>query len=277
MTNRIRPFLKWPGRKYQVIDNILLHLKCPSKVDTLVEPFVGSAAVFLNTNYKNYILNDNNPDLINLYLYLINEGEKFIKYTAKLFISENNSKDKYYELRDKFNNTRSERLKSAVFLYLNRHGFNGLCRYNNKGEYNVPFGLFNKVNLPHKSLLDFYNKAKTVNITINCLDYSELLNNLNNHAIIYCDPPYVPISSSSSFTKYSKVDFNISQQQDLVSIIRKLKQNGFSSYISNHDLTATRKLYHDSKIVSFNVKRMISCKTQERKYVKELLAIYEAE
>lgn len=272
-----RPFLKWPGRKYVISSNIIKHFPIGDNIDTLVEPFLGSGAIYLNTNYKNYYLSDNNPDLINLYMYLINEGEKFIKYCSKLFIDENNNSQKYYELRDIFNNTKSLRKKSAVFLYLNRHGYNGLCRYNSKGGYNVPFGSYTKVKLPAQEMQLFFEKSMSVNLTLKCSDFTECLGNVTSNSIVYCDPPYVPISASSSFTMYNKHNFNYSNQQQLVDMIKQLKENGVSSCISNHDLDITRKLYKDSRIVSFKVKRLISCKSQQRKYVKELLAIYDHE
>lgn len=278
MTNQldaIRPFLKWPGRKYSIIHYLTKHFPSPTKDNTLVEPFLGSAAVFLNTNYKNYFLNDNNSDLITLYRYLIKDGEKFIKFCAKYFIDANNHNEKYYELREKFNSSNDQRDKAALFLYLNKHGFNGLCRYNSSGLYNVPFGSYKKINLPHDHMNKFYIKANTVNLKLSCDDFKECLKKVEREAVVYCDPPYVPISPSSSFTKYSITDFTMEHQLELVHAIRELSQHkNIRGIISNSDIKKTRELYHDAKIVSFKVKRSISSNSNTRQYVKELLAIY---
>lgn len=271
----IRPFLKWPGRKYSIIHYITNHLPSSAERSTLVEPFLGSAAVFLNTNYSNYLLNDNNPDLISLYQYLTKEQDKFIKYCAKFFVDENNDRDRYYELREKFNSSNNQRTKAALFLYLNKHGFNGLCRYNSSGIYNVPFGSFKKINLPHDNMKRFYEKANAVKLKLSCTDFKDCLKQVTSEAVVYCDPPYVPISSSSSFTKYSITDFTMDNQLQLVEFIRDLcKQQNISGIISNSDTKMTRELYHDAKIVSFKVRRSISSNSDTRQYVKELLAIY---
>ena len=280
MINNIKPFLKWPGSKFKPAYNITKHFTPCSGQTVLVEPFLGSASIFLNTNYKNYYLTDNNPDLVNLYLYLIKEGEKFIKYCSKYYIDNNNNADIYYELRDQFNNTKSQRKKSALFLYLNKHGFNGLCRYNNSGRYNVPFGRYKRVNIPKNEMLAFYNKAQTVNLKLDCLDYKECFELIKAKSdpnyLVYCDPPYVPLSKTSSFTKYSISDFSLDDQYYLVEFARELKNINIDCYISNHDLEITRKLYHDAKIISFKVKRSISRDVNSRTYIKELLAIYDS-
>ena len=151
----VRPFLKWPGRKYNVLTTLDKYFTQFAHCTGLAEPFMGSGTIFLNTNFKNYYLADCNQDLINLYLYLVNDGEKFIKLCSKYFRAENNSQQQYYDLRDQFNDLDTSAQKAALFLYLNRHGYNGLCRYNNKGGYNVPFGRYTTVNLPLDGLLSF--------------------------------------------------------------------------------------------------------------------------
>ena len=143
----MRPFLKWPGSKYRIVDAIKARLP---EGNRLVEPFVGSGAVFLNTDYNRYLLNDNNPDLINLYRILKKEGEPFIQFCRTFFTPENNSATKYYEFRHLFNTTDDRRLKSALLVYLNRHGFNGLIRYNLQHEFNVPFGEYKSLTFHSK-------------------------------------------------------------------------------------------------------------------------------
>ena len=133
----MKPFLKWAGGNYRLIDRIQSVLPAGNR---LIEPFVGSGAVFLNTNYKSNLLTDSNPDLINLFKNLQNEGQNFINYCSSFFVPENNNELAFYQFREEFNTTTDIRKKSALFGYLNRHCFNGLCRYNSKGGFNVPFG-----------------------------------------------------------------------------------------------------------------------------------------
>src|SRR5262245_57226929 len=129
----IKPFLKWAGSKTKLVSAIKPLL--PSG-DRLVEPFVGAGAVFLNTNYPSSLLCDSNADLVSLYQVLRQHGAKFVKECERLFISANNREDRFYKLRDEFNAGGDSRRHAALFVYLNRHCYNGLCRYNQDGGFN---------------------------------------------------------------------------------------------------------------------------------------------
>src|SRR5688572_3777460 len=120
-----RPFLKWAGGKFQLLPRILPHLPTGRR---FFEPFLGAAAVFLNTNYEHYHLGDTNPDLINLYETVKLLGEDYIKLASKYFKPRYNYSHQYYKLREKFNASEDIIERSCLFLYLNRHGYNGLCR-----------------------------------------------------------------------------------------------------------------------------------------------------
>ena len=161
MRVNIRPFLKWPGGKYRLLPRIRKALQ-PGK--RLVEPFVGSGAVFLNTDYDTYLLADANPDLIGLYRQLLEEGPSFIRYCRRFFDGRHNNGENYYAYRDEFNETRNARRKSALFLYLNRHGYNGLCRYNGKGGFNTPFGRYDKPYFPEKEMQAFAARAQSTTL-----------------------------------------------------------------------------------------------------------------
>lgn len=147
-----RAFLKWAGGKYSLIESITQYLPT-GKV--LVEPFVGAGSVFLNTDYDAYLLADINPDLIALYNLLKSEPDTFIRIANSLFCEQNNQRERYFQLRDEFNQTTDTEWRSALFLYLNRHGYNGLCRYNRKGGFNVPFGRYKKTLFPGKGIVVF--------------------------------------------------------------------------------------------------------------------------
>ncbi len=133
-----RAFLKWAGGKYGLVEDIKRHLPPARK---LVEPFVGAGSVFLNTDYEHYLLADINPDLINLYNLLKERPEDYISEAKRWFVAENNRKEAYLSIRAEFNKTDDVMYRSLAFLYMNRFGFNGLCRYNKKGGFNVPLVL----------------------------------------------------------------------------------------------------------------------------------------
>ena len=265
-----RPFLKWAGNKYRIIDRVKKALpegKC------LIEPFAGSAAVFLNTDYERYIINDNNPDLINLYNLLKNEGMTFIKKCRHYFSGKYNNEEQYYKLRKQFNETNDPHKRSVLFVYLNRHGYNGLCRYNLKGGYNVPFGRYKAPYFPEKEMLVFHEKAQNAEFVLS--SFEEVIQSAKKGDVIYCDPPYVPLSSSANFTSYSTGSFNIDKQQQLADLAKQTSSRGIPILISNHNTAFTRKAYNKAnKITKFHVQRFISCNGKKRGTAGELLALF---
>ena len=154
----MKPFIKWAGGKHRLVPQIQALLPTGQR---LVEPFVGSGAVWLNTSYPEARLADANRDLILLYQTLQQHGATFIDYCRQLFVNENNDAERYYGLRDRFNGSRDPWEKSALFLYLNRHGYNGLCRYNASGGFNVPFGRYRHPYFPQEEMSYFYQKSQS--------------------------------------------------------------------------------------------------------------------
>ncbi|MBV1908288.1 MAG: Dam family site-specific DNA-(adenine-N6)-methyltransferase [Kangiellaceae bacterium] len=265
---RTRPFLKWAGGKFRVLDKLVPHLKGVK----LIEPFIGSGAVFLNLPFERYLLGDINPDLINLFTQLKKERGNFIKYCHSFFIPENNQQTRYLEFRTEFNSGAKGRRRAALFVYLNRHGFNGLCRYNKSGGFNVPFGRYNKPYFPEKEMLHFLIQAKKAKFV--CADFVSLMNRSRRGDVVYCDPPYVPLSPTSSFTSYAAQGFTYDQQVELAYRAQHLANRGVKVVISNHDNAITRSIYEDAEIESFPVRRFISRDGKNRGNAKELLAIY---
>lgn len=267
-----RPFLKWPGGKYRLLGSID---KCLPKGKQLIEPFVGAGAVFLNTDYAHYILNDINTDLINLYQILQKDGLTFIDYCKQYFKPRYNTEKSYYRLRDQFNASDDLYQRSALFLYLNRHGFNGLCRYNmGKKEFNVPFGRYLKPYFPEKEMVHFYEKAQYALFV--CEDFSETLKRAKKESVVYCDPPYVPLSFTANFTRYHAEGFSMEQQQQLADLAKALALKGIPVLISNHSHDLTHGMYQGAHVTEFEVKRLISCQANNRQMVKELLALFQS-
>lgn len=270
ITQTIRPFLKWAGNKFRIVDRVKKELPAGKR---LIEPFAGSAAIFLNTDYEHYIINDNNPDLIHLYTILKKEGSTFIKKCRFYFSPRFNNEEQYYKLRQKFNATKDINKRAVLFVYLNRHGYNGLCRYNLKGGYNVPFGRYKAPYFPEKEMLAFHHKAQKADFVLS--SFESIIQSARPGDVIYCDPPYVPLSPSANFTSYSSGGFNMQKQQQLADLANEVSDKGIPVLISNHNTKFTLQAYKKAnKIKRFHVQRFISCNGKKRGTAGELLALF---
>ncbi|MEH6532637.1 MAG: adenine-specific DNA-methyltransferase [Photobacterium frigidiphilum] len=268
-----RAFLKWAGGKYSLVEEIQRHLPPARK---LVEPFVGAGSVFLNTDFEQYLLADINPDLINLYNILKDDPEKYIEDVRKLFTPEFNQKEEYLKIREEFNKTQDPYVRSLYFLYMNRHGFNGLCRYNKKGGFNVPFGSYKKPYFPEKEMYFFAEKAKRA--TFVCEGYQQTFSRARKGCVVYCDPPYAPLSSTANFTSYTGNGFSLDDQADLADVAEKAAtEREIPVLISNHDTKLTRRLYHGADLSVVKVRRTISRNGSGRNKVDELLALFKSQ
>lgn len=266
----VRPFLKWAGNKFRIIDRVTGQLPEGRR---LVEPFVGSGAVFLNTGYARYLLCDSNRDLIDLYTLVKEEGVAFVETLRPLFSGEQNSPERYYALREEFNQCDDRRRRAALFVYLNRHGYNGLCRYNASGVFNVPFGRYKRPYLPEKEILLFQQKAQHAEFRHQ--DFTTTMKAARKGDVIYCDPPYLPLSPSANFTSYSAGGFDMPQQQQLAALSSQCAARGVPVLISNHNTPDARAIYNGAKLKHFVVQRYISCKGTTRSKAGELLALFE--
>ncbi|MGL5947573.1 MAG: Dam family site-specific DNA-(adenine-N6)-methyltransferase [Aeromonas sp.] len=267
---KTRAFLKWAGGKYSLVEEIRARLPAGR---VLLEPFVGAGSVFLNTEYEAYVLNDINPDLIELYKHLKHQPLSFIRDVQQLFVPEHNNKAAYYRFRVQFNQSRCNYERALLFLYLNRHGFNGLCRYSKKGGFNVPFGSYKKPYFPEKELTLFAQKAQRA--TFICDSYANAMAQAEKDWVIYCDPPYAPLSTTASFTSYAASGFTLDDQALLARMARECsQQHGVPVLISNHDIPLTRELYRGAKLDEIQVKRTISRNGAGRNKVAELFALY---
>lgn len=268
MTIISKPFLKWAGGKSKLVPLLNEHLGNKGR---LVEPFVGSGAVFMGTEFNEYLLCDSNADLIGLFNNIKNFSTDLIEQVKDIFTEKYNNEEVFYELRNEFNQLNSEDLrKSVLFVYLNRHGFNGLCRYNSKGGFNVPYGRYSNPTAPIKEIQLFSEKC--VNAEFICTDFSKAFDLIRKDDIVYCDPPYVALSTSSNFTAYSKGSFNNESQINLVNLAENCKAK---VVISNHDTEFTRKLYSNATLHELEVHRSISSKSSTRGKVKELIAVFD--
>lgn len=266
----VRPFLKWAGGKLRVIERIRATLPAGRR---LVEPFAGSAAVSLNTDYDAYLLADSNPHLIELYRVLQRRGPAFVEACRAFFGATHNDPEVYYRLREEFNNpaTDPER-RAALFVYLNRHGYNGLCRYNASGLFNVPFGRYKRPYFPEREMLAFHARADRAEFL--CADFETVMTATVAGDVVYCDPPYVPLSASASFTAYSAGGFSAADQGRLARVAGECAARGVPVLISNHDRPEVRRAYRDARLEDFPVRRFISCNGSKRGHARELLALF---
>lgn len=266
----IRSPLKWAGGKAGIINTLRKHLPAGKR---LVEPFTGSATVFMNTDYQNYLLGDINGDLINMFNTIKRNPGRFISYAAALFRDENNPVS-YYKLREAFNTSSNPFYRAVLFLYLNRHGYNGMCRYNSAGGFNVPYGKYKAPYLPQSEIRAFAERADKALFL--CLDFDECLEMASAGDVIYCDPPYVPTSKTADFTNYHTAGFSLDDQRRLADALRRAARRGCHVVASNSLTDEALDMYSDFKITQITAPRAISCKATGRQPTQEIIATMRA-
>lgn len=258
--------LKWAGNKTAVMPELMKHLPAGSR---LVEPFAGSRAVMMATNYPQYLVADINADLINLYQRAAQNTEELIA-CALVFFREDNNAESYYQNRLRFNTdtTLTALERAALFLYLNRHCYRGLCRYNLNGQFNVPFGNYKKPYFPHAEILTFAEKGHRA--TFICASYDETLAMLQVGDVVYCDPPY-----DGTFTAYHTAGFTESDQYHLASILERRSSEGHPVIVSNSDTLLINSIYHNFTRHRITAKRSMGIEAGEGKSADEIIAVSE--
>lgn len=263
--------LKWPGSKIALLERLFETV--PREGARLTEPFLGSASLALNTNYDEYILSDLNGDLIGFYKDLISTPDLLMQKALLLFSK--NTKAEYYELRHHFNNGCHGIERSALFLYLNKHGFRGLVRYSKRTGFNVPYGHYKSPYFSEKEMVYFSEKFKNAKIIQS--SFTDLLNEMEYRVgdVIYADPPYLPISKTSNFVNYTAEGFAIDLHTRLDELSSVAKNAGAKVFISNHSVPKINTIYkgHDVKN-KFYAKRSISAKAKKHKKALEVLLSY---
>lgn len=260
-----RPFLKWAGGKAKLAERIAQVLP---KASILVEPFVGAGSIFLNTDYEHYVLCDVNADLINTFTQLQQQPKAFVADLAGLW-PDNNTDAKFRALKERFNTTTDQYEKALLFVYLNRFCFNGLCRYNKSGQFNVAFGKYKAPYFPAYEMAFF--ASRLARAELHCRSFEKTFANLPADSVVYCDPPYVPLSSTANFASYSADGFGATEQRYLAYLANACN---VPVVISNHDTPFSRQLYTGASLQSFGVQRSISVKGENREKATELLAYF---
>lgn len=293
MDNKIaKPFLKWAGGKTQLINDIEKALPKDISKDkfTYIEPFVGSGAVLfwvLNNfpKLEKAVINDINEDLINTYKTIASRPKELISILEifqnefhSLEGSEENKKLYYYQKRELYNTRKEEQSgQAALFIFLNRTCFNGLYRVNSKNLYNVPMGGYKKPTICDKdNILTVSNALQKVEILNG--DFEQTLNYTSENSLFYFDPPYKPLSETSSFNSYAKDEFNDNEQIRLRDFCNKLDVLNHSWILSNSDVKGKDindnffdDLYSDFNIQRVDARRSINANPEKRGSLKELL------
>jgi len=288
----VKPFLKWAGGKAQILDNI--RMKYPTDLGKTVkkyaEPFVGGGAVLFDilSNYdmQHIYIGDVNRELILTYQTVRDNIGVLISYLSAfedtyLAASENERKEIYYKNRVRFNTLKLSNSEptefAALFIFLNRTCFNGLYRVNSKGGFNVPQGSYKNPCICDENNLRAVSE-KLQNVQIICGDYKESAKFIDKNTFAYFDPPYRPLSATSSFTSYTQDGFGDKEQIELAMFIDKLSDAGAFIVASNSDpKNANEKddffdeLYSRHKIFRISASRAINSVGNGRGKINELL------
>lgn len=287
-----KPFLKWAGGKTQLIEQIKQQLPVVVTENefTFIEPFVGSGAVLFwvlreFSNVKRVIINDINSDLTNTYLTIKNDVDTLIEILLSweneyhsLTEKAEEKKEYYYQKREAFNKRNSiQTVQSALFLFLNKTCFNGLYRVNRKNGFNVPIGSYKKPRICNQENLLAVSEALQKVVILNG-DFSETINYATENTFFYFDPPYKPLSETSSFNSYAKDEFNDSEQIRLKKFCDTLDQKGYQWILSNSDVKGKNPddnffddLFGNYQINRVLAKRSINANPEKRGQLTELL------
>lgn len=275
LVSNIKPFVKWAGGKNGLINSLISFI--PRNFNSYFEPFVGGGALFfylknLNIlNSKKIYLNDKNAELINAYKQIKINPNKLLEELE--ILKNNHSKEYFYKIRNLDRDfdfySLSEVFRAARFIYLNKTCFNGLCRYNAKGNFNTPMGSYKNPKIYNKDLIfSVYDVLKNVSITNK--DFEVVSLKAKKGDFIYFDPPYYPLNKTSSFVSYTD-NFSANEQIRLYKLFKMLDCEGIKVLQSNSNTDFIKELYKDFEIIEVISKRAINCKGDKRGKITELI------
>lgn len=272
------PFLRWAGgkRKSLRLIHAALHKDFVLSEHRFYEPFVGGGAVMFSLSQfelrsfgrrQPIVINDVNEDLVATYRALRDEPEAVIRGLKKL--ESRTSENDYYRIRGKTPATSIDR--AIRLIYLNRTGFNGLYRVNSSGEFNVPWGKLTNPMVCNEPLLRAVSQWMS-RVEIRQGPFSSSVADAQSGDVVYFDPPYIPLSPTSSFSKYARDDFLELDQYALAGVIRGLTSRGVHVVLSNSFTDQTLAIFGDVlNLYVVGVSRSISAQASSRGKVLEVL------
>ncbi len=266
------PFLKWAGGKRQLMPEIREMLPDGVTTHPYYEPFIGGGALFFELLPKRAVINDYNEELINVYTVIRDNPSELIEDLKR----HKNTAEYFYKIRaiDRqplFSKlTRIER--ASRIIYLNKTCYNGLYRVNNAGEFNSPFGRYKNPNIVNEPVIKAVSKyLNSSQIQISSCDYALILKDIPTDSFVYLDPPYHPISESSSFTGYVQGGWDEGDQLRLRDVCNRLRDNGIKFLLSNSASDFIREIYSDYNIHIVQAKRSVNSNSSRRGQVDEFL------
>jgi DNA adenine methylase len=274
--NQTLPLLKWPGGKRRVLPELQKYI--PKTYNKYYEPFVGGGALFFNLQPSAAVISDFNGELVNFYAQVKDNHELLIEELQKTKYE--NSLENFLDIRkldrdaDVFAGlTKVER--AARMLFLNRTCFNGLYRVNSKNQFNVPFGKYPKPRIIDKDNLEnvskLFNQSDVSIVEGSYLAVTSEIKDGGN--FVYMDPPYIPLTATSSFASYTMDGFGSDEQILLMEEAKRLDGLGNFVLLSNSDTPATRELYKDFHIKSISVNRSVGANASTRVGVGEVIVL----
>ncbi|PWA11055.1 DNA methyltransferase [Pueribacillus theae] len=265
-----QPFLKWAGGKRQLLPEIRKYV--PVYCNTYYEPFVGAGAVLFDLQPSVAVINDVNKELINTYMVIRDHVDELIEDLKK----HKNEKDYFYEIRnidrrDDYHELSPVQRASRI-IFLNKTCFNGLFRVNSKGQFNVPFGQYKNPKIVNETVLRaVHHFLKDHKVTILNTDFEKAVCHAQEGDFVYLDPPYDPVSNTSSFTSYSLNGFGKEEQLRLRDLFVDLDKRGCKVLLSNSSTDFILGLYKDYKIEIVQASRNINSKSSGRGKIPEVL------
>ena len=272
------PFLRWAGGKRKLAGLIsdCFPEEFWASENKFYEPFVGGGALMLHlgdSDTSRFIpgpriaINDMNPDLICTYESIRDNVEELIEKLQDL--SQDLSKERYLEIRSQHELLGTDR--AARFIYLNKTGFNGLWRVNSKGLYNVPWGqMKNPTVYEPETLRKISRRLRGALITH--MSFESIVEQATEGDVVYFDPPYIPLSDSSSFSQYAMADFGLNEQKLLAKTIERLAERSVNVILSNSDTPLSREIFGSvTNLFQIDAARAIAAKSSSRGSVKEII------
>lgn len=265
---RVKPVLKWAGGKAGLIEQ--LHPLFPQNFSRYIEPFFGGGAVFFSLEHlPQSLINDANSELVHLYQIVRDQPVELMKTLDKLSLLY--SEKFYYDLRSNKEGRAVDIAARTVFL--NKTGFNGLYRQNSRGEFNVPFG--KRTRCP--ALYDQENilavSKRLQKTEIRCDDFELILDCTTAGDFVYCDPPYEPVSTTSSFNAYKANGFSQDDQIRLKKACERATARGVFVIVSNSSASFITELYKDWDMRTILARRAINSKSEKRGPVAEIVVL----
>lgn len=265
---RPRPFLKWAGGKGRLLSQIAPFF--PPDCRTYFEPFCGGGAVFFARQPMRAVLSDINPELINVYQCVRGDVEGVIDLLRGH--ASQHSAEHFYAMRAQQPESLAALERAARVIYLNRTCFNGLYRENAHGQFNVPLGRYVNPTICDAPTLRAASWAlRPADIHIAAFD--QVLDHAQPGDVVYFDPPYHPLSVTSSFTSYSRFAFGAAEQRHLHAIFAELARRDVRALLSNSDCPFTRDLYQDFRIATITAGRSINTRADRRGPITEILVL----